>query len=114
MRKLSSTNSLNKKKLEEDCGMAYAISVLSGRWKLSILGFLLEHKKLRYNELKKKMKGISERMLNAQLKELQQDELISRVVYPEVPPRVEYTLSEKGKTLEEILILLSEWGEKNK
>jgi len=112
MRKISSSNTINKNILEANCGMAYTIAVLSGRWKLSILGFLLNGDRLRYDELKRKMVGISERMLINQLKELQKDGLINRISYPEVPPRVEYELSEKGKTLENILIELSNWGEK--
>jgi DNA-binding HxlR family transcriptional regulator len=113
MRKATSTNLINKKQLEADCGMAYTISVLSGRWKLSVLGFLLDDKKLRYGELKRKMAGISERMLIAQLKELEADGLIERNAYPEVPPRVEYQLSKKGKSLKKILTQMADWGEKN-
>lgn len=113
MRKESSTNTLNKKNLEAECGMAYAMAVLSGRWKLSILAFLIDGK-LRYGELKKKLRGISERMLIAQLKELQADGLILRKAYPEVPPKVEYQLSEKGYTLKRILRELDSWGEQYK
>lgn len=94
MRKESSTNTVNKKNLEAECGMAYAMAVLSGRWKLSILAYLIDGK-LRYGELKRKLSGISERMLIAQLKELQSDGLVDRIAYPEVPPRVEYQLTEK-------------------
>src|SRR5690554_1634866 len=107
MRKQSSSNTINKSILEANCGMAYTISVLSGRWKLSILGFLLDDGKLRYGELKRKLVGISERMLINQLKELEKDGLINRIAHPEVPPRVEYELSDKGKTLEDILIQLT-------
>lgn len=114
MRKESSSNTVNKRKIEVDCGMAYFISVVSGRWKLSILGFLLDNKKLRYSELKRKLPAISERMLIAQLKELLADGLIDRTAYPEVPPRVEYCLSEKGQSLKKILTLMSDWGEKNR
>lgn len=114
MRKASSSNTINKVKLEADCGMAYAISIFTGRWKLSILGFLLDNKKLRYSDLKRRMPGISERMLITQLKELESDGLIIRTAYPEVPPRVEYQLSTKGRSLNRILILMSEWGEKNR
>lgn len=91
--------------------MAYTIAVISGRWKLSILGFLLNEGTHRYNELRRKLPGISERMLIAQLKELEKDGLISRTAYPEVPPRVEYALSEKGRSLKEILDRMSEWGD---
>ncbi|MBD1426666.1 winged helix-turn-helix transcriptional regulator [Sphingobacterium arenae] len=114
MRKETSTNTFNKEKIESTCGMAYTVSVLSGRWKLSILGFLLDGGTLRYNELKRKAAGISERMLIAQLKDLEADGLIERKAYPEIPPRVEYKLSKKGKSLETILNLMSTWGEDNK
>ncbi|UII31410.1 helix-turn-helix transcriptional regulator [Fulvivirga ulvae] len=113
MRKKSSTNTLNKKNLEADCGMAYTMAILSGRWKLSILAFLIDGK-LRYGELKKKLPAISERMLITQLKELQADGLITRIAYPEIPPRVEYQLTEKGATLKSILIELEKWGELHK
>ena len=113
MRKEASTNTLNKKNLEADCGMAYAMAVLSGRWKLSLLGYLIDGK-LRYGELKKKLPGISERMLITQLKELQADGLVTRIAYPEVPPRVEYQLTEKGFSLKNILMELDRWGERHK
>lgn len=112
MRKENSSNTKNKKHLEAECGMAYTIAVLSGRWKLSILAFLLKEK-LRYSELKKKLPTITERMLALQLKELESDQLISRIAYAEVPPRVEYELTKKGRSLEAILTQLSEWGEEN-
>ncbi len=114
MRKQASTNTINKLALEADCGMAYTIAVISGRWKLSILGFLLDDGLLRYSALKRKVKGISERMLIAQLKELESDGLVERIAYPEVPPRVEYRLTEKGNSLKEILVAMSEWGEGNR
>lgn len=114
MRKETSTNTLNKHLLENKCGMAYAISVLNGRWKLSILGFLLDEGKLRYSELKRKMVGISERMLITQLKELEADGLIERFAYPVVPPRVEYKLSEKGESLKSIFVQLTVWGEQRR
>lgn len=112
MRKENSSNTKNKKYLETECGMAYTIAVLSGRWKLSILAFLLKEK-LRYSELKKKLPNITERMLALQLKELEADQLINRIVYAEVPPRVEYELTGRGRSLEKILNELSQWGEEN-
>jgi DNA-binding HxlR family transcriptional regulator len=108
------TNGLNKRELQEDCGMAYFMTVLSGRWKLSLLGFLLDAKTLRYGELKRKLPSISERMLITQLKELQKDGLIFRKSYPEVPPKVEYGLTKKGMSLKKILVLMSAWGESNR
>jgi DNA-binding HxlR family transcriptional regulator len=111
MRKETSTNSINETYLNSECGMAYFLSVIGGRWKLSILGFLLQSEKLRYSELKRKLVGISERMLVAQLKELEDNGLIQRIVYPQVPPKVEYRLTKIGYSLEKILTAMSEWGE---
>ena len=114
MRKQTSTNSINEARLNRECGMAYILSVMGGRWKASILGFLLADEKLRYNELRKKLTGISERMLIAQLKELEQDGLVDRIAYPEVPPRVEYKLSGKGRSLKKVLDAMSDWGDKER
>ncbi|WP_018126272.1 winged helix-turn-helix transcriptional regulator [Balneola vulgaris] len=114
MRKSCSTNTINKKQIEENCGIAYTNSILSGRWKLNILAFLLSEKTLRYSELKNLLVGISERMLITQLKELQVDGLVNRISYPEVPPRVEYELTDKGKSLEHILIEMAKWGSTHK
>lgn len=117
MRKLSSTNSQNETILVRNCGMVYALSIIGGRWKPTILFNLLE-RKMRYNELLKSIPGISERMLVAQLRELERDGMISRVVHPEVPPRVEYQLTDIGITAEPLLRSISKWGgtmrEKNK
>ncbi len=114
MRKETSSNTVNKLQLEASCGMAYFASVIGGRWKLSILGFLLDNKALRFSALMKKLPGISEKVLVTKLKELETDGIVIRTAYPEVPPRVEYQLSDKGSSLREILISMSHWGEQNK
>ena len=110
MRKMNSTNTVNKLHLEDTCGMAYTISLIGGRWKLSILGLLSDYGKLRYNELQKRLTGISERILAKQLKELEEDGLIVRNTIAEVPVRVEYDLSPKGVSLKPVLEAMSEWG----
>jgi DNA-binding HxlR family transcriptional regulator len=110
MRKQTSTNTLNKKRLENTCGIAYTISVLGGRWKLSILAFLTDDGKMRYTELKRKLPGISEKMLTTQLKELQAAHLIQRSASSTMPPMVAYELTEKGKSLMPIINQLSDWG----
>lgn len=112
MRKMSSTNTINKNYLEQKCGMAYAISLVGGRWKLSILGELTDFGKLRYNDLKKRLPGISDRMLTRQLKELEENDLIIKSILPQVPVKVEYELSQRGNSLRGILNKISEWGEK--
>jgi DNA-binding HxlR family transcriptional regulator len=110
MRKESSTNTLNRNIINATCGTAVTLAVISGRWKLNILWQLLENKK-RFTEIKNDISNISERMLAMQLKALENDGLIIRTVYPEVPPRVEYELSALGKTMESMLRSIDEWGE---
>lgn len=114
MRKKSSTNNANKQVLTEDCGLFFTLSVIGGRWKINILVLLLKNGTLRYSYLKNKLWGISERMLTTQLKELESDKLIVRVVVSQKPLHVEYTLSDLGSTLKSILIQMDEWGGMNK
>lgn len=110
-KKINSTNSLNENYWNERCGIANTLSVIGGRWKINILTYLLNEHRLRFSELKKRLVGISERMLVAKLKELENDGLIKRIVHPQVPPKVEYELTELGGSLKEILVLMDEWGE---
>jgi DNA-binding HxlR family transcriptional regulator len=109
MRKESSTNAINEKLISDNCGMANTLRIMGGRWKPAILCPLM-HGKMRYNELKKSIEGISERMLVAQLRELEQDGIIARVIYAEVPPRVEYHTTELGQTMHHVLNAMSDWG----
>ena len=109
MRKENSSNAINEKQLRGDCGTAYTLSLIGGRWKPSILWRLLDGK-LRYSELKKSITGISERVLVLQLRELENDLLVKRIVYPEVPPRVEYELTPLGWSMEGLLQHISDWG----
>lgn len=111
MRKKSSTNSLNEKKINASCGMGYALSLIGGRWKTNILWRLLTDGRARYSALRKAIPEISERMLVTQLRELEADQLINRIVYPEVPPRVEYELTELGRSMEPMFQSISNWGE---
>jgi len=110
-RKENSTNHINELYWKDHCGIAYTLAAIGGRWKINILSYLLNEDKLRYGELRKRLVGISERMLIAKLKELEQDLLISRTVYQQVPPKVEYQLTELGRSLEQILTLMDDWGE---
>lgn len=109
MRKQTSTNALNEKLINDNCGMARALSIVGGRWKPAIL-CRLKHLTMRYGELRNSIEGISERMLVAQLRELEEDQVIERIVYPEVPPRVEYRMTELGKTMNPMLKAMSDWG----
>ncbi|MCF6404910.1 helix-turn-helix transcriptional regulator [Chitinophaga filiformis] len=108
-RKPTSTNAHNLKNLVDFCGAVYAIDVLGGRWKLVIL-YKLEKRTMRFSELKEHIPDISDRMLTLHLQELEKSGLIIRTVYAEVPPRVEYTLSESARKLAPIWQQLEEWG----
>lgn len=89
---------------------AYAISLIGGKWKMHILYWLSKKGILRYSELKKSLGNITHKMLSAQLKELEKDGLIIRNEYPQVPPKVEYSLTEKGLSVMPLLNLICEWG----
>lgn len=91
----------------------YAMSLIGGKWKMHILHWLSRKKILRYGELKKILGDITHKMLSNQLKELEKDGLILRKEYPQIPPKVEYSLSEKGLSLAPIMTSLCEWGYEN-
>src|SRR3712207_2485631 len=109
MRKQSSTNLSNEQLLNMHCGIAYTLSLIGGRWKPSIMARLLGGK-VRYSELKRSISHVSERILILQLRELEKDGLVKRIVYAEVPPRVEYELTKRGLSMQPLLESLSEWG----
>lgn len=98
----------------EDTGFSYTLSLISGKHKMVILYCLMEFETVRFNELKRYLKKISDKTLSNNLKELEADHLIIRREYPQIPPRVEYSLSDRGKSLMEVLDLLCIWGEKNR
>ena len=93
------------------CPVGAAIAEIGGKWKPLIL-WALKDGKLRFNEINKSLPNITQRMLTKQLRELEKDNLVNRKVYAEVPPKVEYSLTEKGKSVIPILELLCDWGEK--
>jgi len=98
----------------EDTGFSYTLSLISGKHKMVILYCLMEYGNVRFNELKRYIKKISDKTLSVNLKELEADRLIIRTEYPQIPPKVEYSLSERGKSLMTVLDQLCVWGEKNK
>ena len=98
----------------EDTGFAYTLSLISGKHKMVILYCLMEFETVRFNELKRYLKTISDKTLSTNLKELETDKLIVRTEYPQIPPKVEYTLSERGKSLMTVLDQLCVWGEENR
>ncbi|MBC6448738.1 winged helix-turn-helix transcriptional regulator [Actinokineospora xionganensis] len=92
------------------CGIDAALDVVSGKWKGLILWELHAHGVRRFAELRRALPGVSEKMLTQHLRQMEEDELIHRTVYAEVPPKVEYTLTEAGAALNEALLPLGEWG----
>lgn len=102
----------NEKHITE-CDLAYAVCKIGGRWKILILG-KLEHGKLRFSELRNRIEGITERMLTLQLRELEKEGMVKRTVYAEVPPRVDYELTEIAADLIPIWRQLESWGGKHK
>lgn len=95
--------------LAEKCSVEITLDVIGGKWKGVILFHLINGTK-RFNELRRLMPGITQRMLTLQLRELEKDGVIHRQVYQEIPPKVEYSLSQFGKTLEPIILLMRDWG----
>lgn len=86
------------------------LSMIGGKWKLIILYVLKRNSVMRYSELKRTLVGITHKMLSQQLKELEADGLIMRKEYPQVPPKVEYSLSEKGASLSTVMKEICHWG----
>ena len=88
----------------------YTLSVIGGKWKMIIMFWLLQREVLRYGELKRCIAGVTHKMLSAQLKELEADGIIIRKEYQQIPPKVEYSLSDKGLSLMPILEEMCQWG----
>lgn len=101
---------MENRKEKYSCSIEYTLSYIGGKWKPIILWHLGDEGIHRYSELKKKLGGINHKMLSQQLKELQRDGLIDRIEYPQVPPKVEYQITEKGEGLMGILHLMHDWG----
>ena len=94
--------------------MKRPLSLISGKYKMVILYCLMEYEVVRFNELKRYLKRISDKTLSTNLKELETDRLIIRTEYPQIPPKVEYSLSDRGRSLMEVLDQLCVWGENNR
>ncbi|MCU4580542.1 helix-turn-helix transcriptional regulator [Acinetobacter gyllenbergii] len=93
------------------CSVEAAISLIDGKWKCVILWHLFNEGTLRFNEIRKRVPSITQRMLTNQLRELEQDGILHREVYPQVPPKVEYCLTDLGRSLEQIIVALKHWGD---
>ena len=98
----------------QDTGFSYTLSLINGKYNVIMLYCLMEVEIVRYNEWKRYIGVISHKTFVLSLKELERDGLIIRKEYPQIPPKVEYSLSEKGKSLMKILDQLCVWGEQNK
>jgi len=94
------------------CAVEAAIALIDGKWK-SVVMFHLLGETMRFNQLKRAIPGVTQRMLTNQLRELEADGLVTRKVYPEVPPKVEYSLSDLGHSMAPILLALKQWGDAN-
>ena len=97
-----------------DTGFSYTLSLISGKYKMTVLYTLMEFEVVRFNEIKRYIKNISYTTLSSTLKELEADQLIHREEYPQIPPKVEYSLTERGKSLIPILDAMCEGGDKNR
>ena len=98
----------------EETGFSYTLSLISGKHKMVILYCLMEYETVRFNELKRYIKNISDKTLSMNLNELEKDCLIIRKEYPQIPPKVEYSLSDRGRSLMKVLDQLCVWGENNR
>ena len=92
------------------CPVETTLTLISDKWKVLILRDLLPGKK-RFGELKKSVGGVSQKVLTAQLRQMEDSGLLTRTVYPEVPPRVEYRLTDLGRSLKPVLDAMQSWGE---
>lgn len=113
MRKENSASLENEQVLKIECPFIFALSLMGKRWKPVLLWRMTEGC-CRFGEFKRAIPQISEKMLTQHLRELEADGLITRTVYPEMPPRVEYALTKLGASLQPILRELNQWGEQTK
>lgn len=95
-------------------GYSYTLSLISGKYKPIILYCLMEYEPVRFNEMQRYLGKIADKTLSATLKELERDGLVHREMYPEIPPKVEYTLTERGQSLMKVLDQLCTWGNENR
>ncbi|MFV9830490.1 transcriptional regulator HypR [Bacillus stercoris] len=98
---------------KEGCPVEFTLDVIGGKWKGILLYHMIDGKK-RFNEFRRICPNITQRMLTLQLRELEADGIVHREVYQQVPPKVEYSLTEFGRTLEPIVLQMKEWGESNR
>lgn len=97
----------------DQCQFVVTMDSIVGKWKPSIIYHLLQGKPLRFNELRRLLPDITQRMLTLHLRQLEEEEILKRVVYPQIPPKVEYSITEYGLTLAPIMEALHQWGVKH-
>ncbi len=97
-----------------ETGYSYTLSLISGKYKPIILYCLMEYEPVRFNEMQRYLGKVADKTLSQHLKELERDGLIHRRLYPEVPPKVEYTLTDRGHSLVKVLDKLCDWGIENR
>ncbi|WP_281322247.1 winged helix-turn-helix transcriptional regulator [Flavobacterium aestivum] len=102
-----------KYKNANECPITTFMEKIGGKWKPVIIWLLLKNGTMRFNELDKTIVGITQKMLSQQLKSLEEENIINRISYPVIPPKVEYNLTEKGKTLSELMEKMMEWSTHN-
>lgn len=104
----------NQKKRQKDfkCSIGFAMTVIGSKWRAIILWHIMNSEPLRYGQLKKSIPNISHKILSQELNNLEMDSLIERIPYATIPPKVEYILTDRGKSLENILTELCFWGKK--
>lgn len=98
----------------EECGIEIALRLIGGKWKLLILYCLFKDTVVRFGEFRRLLPEITQQMLTSQLREMEKDGIINRKVYPQVPPKVEYTLTEFGISMKPMLDTMMKWGEQYK
>ena len=97
-----------------DTPFGYTLSMIGGKWRLVIMYWLIEYDVIRFNEMQRLIGSITYKTLSSQLKEMEADGLIIRTEYPQIPPKVEYRLSDKGRSLYPIMEAMCEWGEEHR
>ncbi len=109
---------MSDRKISEACfsdtGYSYTLSLIAGKYKPIVLYCLMEYEPVRFNEMRRYVGSAADKTLSQTLKELERDGLIHREMYPEIPPKVEYSLTERGHSLVQVLDQLCVWGEKNR
>ena len=109
---------MNEKSISEanfsDTGYSYTLSLIAGKYKPIVLYCLMEYEPVRFNEMRRYLGSAADKTLSQTLKELELDGLVHREMYPEIPPKVEYSLTERGHSLVRVLDQLCTWGEENR